>query len=224
MRDPIALKRKNRLMVLGLISLFVLAAILLYYFFYMPNLMELSRLKMEVEEREQRFEKEVEAQSLAITTAKKEIDRWKSRVEELKRRLPDKEDFEHLLLDIGNLADKNHLREFHLTVIPSMKEREGGGGTKQGGGPRVAGTDSSSDGNRGNEAPARDALPVSSVGISISFHSRYRDMARFLSSLTDSMRAMSFDTLEIKGREDKMVTTMLIKAYYRSESAETDHQ
>ena len=224
MKDPIALKRKNSLIALGLISLFVLVAILLYYFFYMPSLAELSRLKMEVEEREQGLEKEVEAQSLAITTAKKEIDRWKSRVKELNRRLPDKEDFEHLLLDIGNLADRNHLKEFHLTVIPRQKGNGGVKGGKQGNGPRVAGTETSGDGEKKGEVAGRDALPVSSVGISISFHSYYRDMARFLSSLTDSMRAMSFDTLEIKGREDKMVTTLLIKAYYRSESAETTHQ
>jgi Tfp pilus assembly protein PilO len=217
MSDPISQRNKKRLMILGTLSLVTLASILLYYFFYKPNLETMGHLKREVELKQLRFEQEVEAQTLAITTARKEIDLWKTKVDELNKRLPGKEDFEHLLLHIGKVANRYRLRDFHLKVIPKDKGAKKGPGDN--GGPQVAGNQE----RRGtvgkdNGGQGGGVIPFESLELSISFNSGYRNMARFIDSMTESMRAMSFETIEIKGRDDRMVTSMLIRAYYRSDN------
>ncbi len=216
MIDPIEARRRRRVFMVLFVGGLLLCSLLLYFLVYRPLLEDLGRLRTTAEMRQAALEEELSAQSVALKVGASEIEKWRRKVEELKKKLPDREDFENLLLEITGLAVKANLRGFSLVV------RKGDGGEKND--VREAsqvsvGYSSQASGEKrgtaGESVKAKEEFPVQSVTLQMSFYSGYRDLARFLRSLGATTRATRIDTVSVRKEGKRMVTSVRLRAYYR---------
>jgi Tfp pilus assembly protein PilO len=212
MIDPKGQIKRKRIVMLSTVVGIVLFSWALYAFLYSPKLGELKRMRDEISLKQEKISYEVNKQSSAIGVTRDELEKWESKIQDLNLRLPDREDFEYLLYDIGKMARSMGLRDFRLKVETDDEEEERknttGDASRQ---ISVGKRKSGGDRKKKNEV----ALPVNAAVLKLDFTSRYREMARFLEGLTKNVRAMSIDEIKVGRSGDRMVAQITINAYYR---------
>ncbi|RMG60449.1 MAG: hypothetical protein D6713_02925 [Deltaproteobacteria bacterium] len=216
MRDPIEARRKRRIAVALFVGSLVLVSLLLYIFVYRPLLRDLARLKETAAQKQRLLDEELQAQSIALRTKESEVQRWRERVEELQKRLPNTEDFENLLSEVTALAVRTGLSEFSLTVKSADEKKRESARSTAAASYAYAGTGEKEE----REEKAEEGLPVKAVVLEIVFSSGYRNFARFLRGLGEITRATRVDSVTVGRSEKKMTVTMRLKAYYRERELE----
>lgn len=219
MNDPKEKIKRKRILTLLTVLGIVLFSWMLFAFLYSPQLGELKRLRSEVLAKQAQIAKEVDKQSAAVHVSREELEKWQGKIDELGRRLPEREDFEILLYDIGKMARSMRLQDFRLRVETN------GGGEEIKNGSGKSSREVSVTKRKEKEAAMRktiESLPVSAAVLKIDFTSRYREMASFLEGLTKNARAMSLDEIKLGREGDRMVAQITINAYYREQNGKAN--
>jgi Tfp pilus assembly protein PilO len=206
-------KRKRVLTLLTVTGIVVFSWVL-YAYLYSPKLGELKDLQNEISRKQAQMEDEVRKQNVAINISEDEMGEWTRKIERVNMRLPDRENFEKLLYDIGKMARKMGLNDFKLEVETGNEEEE----------PGKSSAPSSKQISVAKRQKVvvkkkwrKEHLPVNAAVLKIGFSSGYRELANFLEDITKNARAMSLDKIEVGRNGEKMIAKVTIKAYYREE-------
>ena len=182
--------------VLGLAALGVASYLLLFA----PELRAIRSLRAEIAAKDAEV---AEAMKLRTEVAQSRVGegaRWEERLRTWERRVPSTPDTEHLLAEIGEMAVRNNLMAFGLTVAPAAGSTQGGAAPD----PAAA-----------SSAPAQAKEGAVETRFRLTFRSTYRDLAAFLDEIPRARRLLTIRSVSIKEKADAMAAEIELSAWHR---------
>ena len=174
-----------------------------YFLLFTPELRTIRSLRTEIATKDAEV---AEAMKLRTEVAQSRVGegaRWEERLRAWERRVPSTPDTEHLLAEIGEMAVRNNLTAFGLTVASAAGSAQGGAAPD----PAAAGA----------AAPAQAKDGTVETRFRLTFRSTYRDLAAFLDEIPRARRLLTIRTVSIKGKADAMAAEIELSAWHRRE-------
>jgi len=166
-------------------------------FFYLSKVREMKRINAEID----RVENEIEKANGVWLFSREEGEKQEEMESRLSTVIPPGRDYPELIREIARRARKLNIQDISF---------KGGGELN----PNVL------EGEK-EVSPEIPALPDGDIGhfyLGLSFHSSFRDLARFLEEIQEIDRLVEIESLVIKRDFPMISVEMVVMAYYRQKS------